>query len=238
MAFGKKEVNVNMQTPEEPTPSASARALATLSMGLVSISALCLGALHLLSSELDPSWHMVSEYAYGNHGALLCVFFLSWGLGAIALGLATIAWADRWRHRLGVCLVIVSGFGAVGGGLFDVRHALHGLAFGIGVPTLPIGALLLNGLLSKHAPAARQRLRVLAHATWICILIMAVTMVLFIASLKAAGAFHPESGQALKSLPHGVTSVSGYANRLLVMVYLTWIGVAAGAIRTISKVPR
>jgi len=224
-----------MQTTQEPAPSTSARFLATLAIGLVSIAALCLAALHLLSSEFDPSWYMVSEYAYGKYGALLRVFFLSWGLGAIALGLATFPWAVPWRHKLGVYLVIISGFGAVGGGLFDVRHALHGLAFGIGVPTLPVGALLLSGLLSKHAPAARRRLRVLAHATWLSILVMAVTMVLFIASLKAAGAFHPESGKALRNLPEGVTSVSGYANRLLVMVYLTWIGVAAGAIRSASK---
>lgn len=216
-------------------PSPSSNALATLSMSLTAGAALSLMALHWLSSELEPAWHMVSEYAYGNHGHVLTVFFCCWGLGAIAFGASSFPLAAKWQHKLGVGLVVASGVGALGGGLFDVRHPLHGLAFGVGVPTLPIGALLLSGCLAQLAPKARLGLRLLAHATWVSVLGMAVSMALFIASLKAAGAFHPESHQVLTRLPEGVTSVSGYANRLLVLAYLSWIAFAAHAIRSAAR---
>ncbi|MGC4068400.1 MAG: DUF998 domain-containing protein [Polyangiaceae bacterium] len=190
--------------------------------------------MHVVSSELDPSWHMVSEYAYGQYGLLLRVFFVCWGLGAIAASLAMFPLTIRWWHKLGVALVFISGVGAIGGGLFDVRHALHGLAFALGVPTLPIGALLLSGLLASHLPAARVKLRIAAHATWVSVVLMAASMALFVASLKAAGAFHPESGQVLTTLPPGVSSVSGYANRLLVIAYLAWIGLAGAVTRNVG----
>lgn len=214
------------------TNRANTRGLATLALTLVCLSVIGLVALHFLSSEFAPSWHMVSEYAYGEYGLVLSVFFFCWGAGAIALGVALLPWATKRRHRLGAGLVMLSGIGAVAGGVFDVRHPFHGLAFGLGVPTLPIGALLVSGMLANAAPSASLRVRILAHATWVSILGMAVSMALFITSLKAAGAFHPESHQVLMTLPEGVTSVSGYANRLLVLAYLSWIGVAGGAIRS------
>lgn len=224
-----------MQTTQEHPPPESSRIFATLAIGLVSISVFCLGALHLLSPELDPSWHMVSEYAYGSHGSWLRMFFCCWGLGAVSLAIAAFPWTFRAWHKLGAALVLLSGLGALAGGIFDVRHALHGLAFGVGVPTLPIGALLLNSVLIRSEPPARLRLRVSAHATWLGVLLMAVSMGLFITQLKAVGAFHPESHQVLTALPAGVTSVSGYANRLLVLAYLSWIAVASHAIRSTTR---
>lgn len=207
------------------------RRLAGLSFGLAVSSAACLLALHFVSAELDPSWHMVSEYAYGSHGAMLSAFFFCWGFAGITSALALYPLCTRWWHRLGATLVLVSGIGAVAGGLFDVRQPLHGLAFGLGVPTLPIGALLLTRLLAQHAPTLRITLRISAHATWISIVLMGIAMAIFIASLKAAGAFHPESHQVLETLPPGVTSVVGYANRFLVLAYLGWLALSATAIR-------
>lgn len=213
------------------SPPRSSRLLATLTMALAASSAVCLAALHVASPELDPSWHMVSEYAYGAHGRLLGAFFFCWGLASFTLAFSVLPRRTRWWHSLGAVLLLVSGAGAIGGGLFDVRHELHGLAFGLGVPALPIGALLLTGLLAERAPRRRRALRMAAHATWLSVVVMGVSMGLFIASLQAAGAFHPESGQVLEVLPAGVTSVSGYANRLLVLAYLAWLALAGAALR-------
>lgn len=220
-----------MSHAHDEGPSKFSRSLAAASMLLALASALCLAALHVLSPELDPSWHMVSEYAYGAHGPVLRGFFACWGLAGIASGLALFPLATRWWHWLGAGLVLVCGLGAIGGGLFDVRHPLHGMSFALGVPTLPIGALLLTGRLARHAPKARRLLWISAHATWLSIVAMGVAMGFFIASLKAAGAFHPESGQMLQTLPAGVTSVSGYTNRLLVLAYLAWLALAGAAVR-------
>ncbi len=221
--------------PVSASTQTQARRFATASIALALTSALCLAALHVVSPELDPSWHMVSEYAYGTFGPLLRAFFFGWSLSAAASAIALFPLAERWWHRLGVALVCLSGIGAMGGGLFDIRHPLHGLAFALGVPTLPVGALLLTGLLARRAPNFRRVLQVSAHATWLSIVAMGASMAAFIASLKAAGAFHPESAKVLESLPAGVTSVSGYANRLLVLAFLAWLAIAGAAVRVSER---
>ena len=213
-------------------PSPRSRNVAGISFSFAFGSALCLLALHFLSPELDPSWHMVSEYAYGSHGGVLSAFFFCWGLASITSSVALFPLGTRWWHSLGAVLVLLSGVGAIAGGLFDVRHPLHGLAFALGVPTLPIGALLLSGHVAKYAPTFRTALRISAHITWLSIIAMGAAMALFISSLQAAGAFHPESHQVLEALPAGVTSIVGYANRFLVLAYLTWLSLAGLAIRS------
>lgn len=222
---------VTTQLPARSVVPAASRGLMVLSSAFAAAALALLALLHVLSPELDPSWHMVSEYAFGAHGTVLSVFFWCWGLASMTAALAVLFLAERWAQRLGGALVFLSGVGAVAGGLFDVKHELHGLAFALGVPTLPIGALLLTGLLAGVAPSQRTRLRVAAHATWLAILVMGVAMAMFIASLKAAGAFHPESKEVLAALPDGVTSVSGYANRLLIMVDVVWLLAAGAAVR-------
>jgi hypothetical protein len=49
-----------------------------------------------------------------------------------------------------------------------------------------------------------------------------------------AGAFHPEKKGLLTSLPEGVPTVVGYANRLLVIAYMAWLLVAGGTARRLS----
>lgn len=209
------------------THAASARALLLGSIALAVTSLMFLASLHVLAPELDPSWHMVSEYAFGSHGLALSVFFWCWGLASMAVALGVYPLATTRVHKLGAALVFVSGVGACAGGLFDIRHELHGLAFALGIPTLPAGALMLTSLLTRLAPGQRTLLRAAAHTTWLSILGMAVSMALFIASLKAAGAFNPESKEVLKELPAGVSTVVGYANRFLVVAYIGWLMTAA-----------
>jgi hypothetical protein len=211
---------------DHPLPAWSAAA-AKAALALATLSLLCLAALHVLSPEIEVSWHMVSEYAYGSWGGVLRAFFLAWGLAAWAATAALVPLAAGVRGRMGLLFLLASGAGAIGGGLFDVRHELHGLSFGLGVPTLPVAALLLSGPLARRAPGDRSWLRVAAHATWLSVVLMAVAMVHFISSLERAGAFHPESQTMLTRLPDGVTSLIGYPNRLLVVAYLCWIMLAS-----------
>jgi Protein of unknown function (DUF998) len=112
------------------------RSLTWSCIALALASALCLAALHVVSPELDPSWQLVSEYAYGSYGLLLRAFFFGWGLGSVALALAVVPLRTRWWHGIGALLVLVSGLGALGGGLFDIRHPLHGASFARSVSPL------------------------------------------------------------------------------------------------------
>jgi hypothetical protein len=205
----------------------------TIALGMISI--LCLMALHFTSSEFKPSFRMVSEYALGKHKWLLTLFFLCWGLCTLSSGLmlwdiVTSGWA-----KFGVILLFVTGIGAIMGGLFDVQHKLHGLSFGIGVPFLPLGALLISYHLIKKAEWQNHSASLLfsAHSTWISLAFMGVSMFLLFSSLKAAGIVYGPDSPPFTTLPKGVIGINGWANRLLVLCYLLYPVLTAKLLLTI-----
>lgn len=202
--------------------SISVFANGTIALGLISI--LCLLALHFTSTEFKPNFRMVSEYALGKYKWLLTIFFLCWGLSCISAGcmlwnVVTSGWA-----RFGVILMFVTGVGAIMGGLFDVQHKLHGLSFAIGVPFFPISALLISYHLIKKAEWQNHSTALLlsSHATWISLILMAVSMFLLFSSLKATGVAYGPDAPPLSALPKGVIGVNGWANRLLVFCYMLY----------------
>ena len=197
-------------------------ASSTIVFGCISI--LSLIALHFTSTEFKANFRMVSEYDLGKHKWLLTIFFFCWGLSSISAGLmlwnvVTSGWA-----KFGVVLLFVTGIGAIMGGLFDVQHKLHGLSFGIGVPFLPIGALLVTYHLIKKVEWQNHStsLLVASHSTWICLLLMAVSMFLLFSSLKSSGIAYGPDAPPLAELPKGVIGINGWANRLLVLCYILY----------------
>lgn len=208
---------------------------ATIVLGVLSI--LCLLFLHILSKEFKPNFRMVSEYALGKHKWLLTIFFLSWGLCSISSGfmlwtVVTSGWA-----KFGVVLLFVTGFGAVMGGLFDVQHKLHGLSFCIGVPFLPIGALLISYHLVKQAEWQNHSTSLLisSHSVWISSLFMGVSMFLLFSTMKATGLVYGPDSPPLAELPKGVIGINGWANRLLVLCYITYPVLTAKLLLTILE---
>ena len=194
----------------------------TILFGVISI--LCLLTLHLVSSEIKPNFRMVSEYAYGNHKWLLTLFFISWGLCSITSSL--LLWnivTTNWA-KFGVLLVFVSGTGAIMGGLFDIHHKLHGLSFGIGVPFLPIAALIITYHLLKNVEwqSNSTLLLISTHSLWISIILMAVTMMVFFSGLKSAGIAFGPNLPPITEAPDGVVAINGWFNRLLVLCYLAY----------------
>lgn len=189
---------------------------------------IALFALHILSPEFDPSWHMISEYAYGKFGLILTLFFVCWGISSWCIAIALLPLMKNIWGKIGIFFLILFGLGAIMGGLFDIRHSLHGAAFGLGVPTLPIAALMISIHIMHTYKIDRIRLLISANLTWISVIIMIASLMLFVAALKSVGAFHPEAG-VLTSLPPGVSSVVGYANRLLILAYTGWLIVVSSA---------
>lgn len=205
----------------------------TIVFGVISI--LCLLILHFVSTEFKPNFRMVSEYALGKHKWLITIFFLCWGLcsissGFMLLNVVTSAWA-----KFGVLLLFVTGIGAIMGGLFDVQHKLHGLSFGLGVPFLPIGALLISYHLIKKAEWQNHSTSLLlsSHSIWISLIFMAVTMFLLFSSLKKAGIVYGPDSPLLTELPKGVIGINGWANRLLVLCYIIYPILTARTLLTI-----
>jgi hypothetical protein len=112
-------------------------------------------------------------------------------------------------------LLVVAGIGEMLGAVFG--HPLdpnHGLAFALGVPSLPIAALLLSwqwGRLSELAPF-RRRLLITAQLPWISLGLMIA--LIFIGLAQSGGQWGP-----------GI--LVGWPNRLLVVTYNGWVGFAA-----------
>jgi hypothetical protein len=80
---------------------------------------------------------------------------------------------------------------------------------------------------TKGTPRANAR-------PWVSFILMALTMYLYISQMQKIGALS-STPQLLTSLPEGVTSVIGYANRLLVVSYLGWLIVVNLLVIKISK---
>jgi Protein of unknown function (DUF998) len=205
----------------------------TIAFGAISI--LCILILHFVSNEFKPNFRMVSEYALGKYKWLLTIFFLCWGLCSISSGfmlwnVVTTGWA-----KFGVVLIFVTGIGAIMGGLFDVQHKLHGLSFGIGVPFLPIGSLLITYHLIKKSEWQGHSFPLLlsSHSIWISLVLMAFSMFLLFSSLKSAGIVYGPDSPPFAELPKGVIGINGWANRLLVLCYILYPVLTAKFLLTI-----
>lgn len=206
---------------------------ARLALATGALALLCLATLHLLSPEFEPSWRMISEYANGRHGWVLTGFFVSWAASSWAIAVALWPEASSWVVRLGLGLVALSGLGAALGGAFDVNHPAHGLAFALGVPTLPLGALLVGLPLARREPFAA--LRWVSQAPWLSVVLMVGSFMLLGSSAAKVG-IELDPTKPWHEVPAGVTALMGWANRLLVVAYLAWTLVAARAL-TPSSVP-
>lgn len=193
------------------------------------LSLLCLLALHVVSPEFRPSWRMISEYALGRHKWLITAFFLLWGASSLVLALLLSKEAATWWGLLGVALLFLSGVGEIMGGLFDVKHKWHGLAFGLGVPSLPIAAVLIGyDLIGAHSwSGERSTILFASHAIWISLVLMAVAMGVMFAGFRKAGIPMDQNAEPLERVPDGVIALGGYANRLLVLCYVAWLIVVA-----------
>ncbi len=215
-----ENTTMEMVLPARSTKSYSMAVVITAGLSLA-----CLLLLHLTSPEFAPSWRMVSEYAFGNHQWLLTLFFIFWGLSSVCLGILLWPLVSTKAGKAGVILVFISGIGEILASIFDVAHPLHGLAGLLGVPTLPVGALLVSyHLRSKERWGPHKKLLLRsAHLTWISLVVMIVAMVVMMMGFHQAGIEFKEGAEPPKSVPPNVIALAGYANRIFIVVYIAWL---------------
>jgi hypothetical protein len=194
----------------------------TWSIALTAVALAALAALHVLSPELQPSWRMVSEYANGRHGWLLSLFFASWGAGTWLLAAGLSPLGDTTLGKVGLAFLFLAGLGEIMAAFFDINHRMHGPAAMIGIPSLPIAAVLLTLAINRRAGAGLVPMWT-AHLTWVSVVLMAVAMGVFMSSLSRAGVNLGAQAGPLRELPQGVIAFSGWANRLLVVSYCAWV---------------
>jgi len=212
----------------------SPTAAGVVAIAATGIAFLSLMILHVVSPEFQPSWRMVSEYANGRHRWLLSVMFAGWGLGSLALAVALGPSQSGALFRVGLAFLVLAGVGEMMAAVFDINHRLHGLAATIGIPSLPVAAVLITMALRRTdglaAPPAWA-----AHLTWISLVLMGAAMVVFMRSLSQAGVDVSAQTGPLATLPAGVTPVVGWANRLLIVAYMMWV--ALTALPIVNQVP-
>lgn len=219
-------------TTAQRTPSALTHGVGALPAKLAFASSgaavLSLIALHVVSSEFDPSWRMVSEYALGDASWLLSVMFLCWALGSWTLAMVLWPRVTGLLAKVGLVFLLLAGFGECMAAFFDVSHPLHGLAALIGVPSVPIAAALISFGADKRALFGQSRapLSLTAHLTWLAFAAMTVAMILLMTTFQQAGG-DMSSGGVPATLPEGTIAVNGWANRFLVLADCAWVMIAA-----------
>jgi hypothetical protein len=176
---------------------------------------------------------MVSEYANGRYGWVLSLMFLTWGLSTWALAACLAPDLRGVAGRFGLAMLVVAGAGEAMASVFDINHpVMHGVAGLLGVVGLPIAATAIAVSLPRASgwTGTRGMLRAWAAATWLVLAALIGSLVQFGVSMRDAMGHTPQ--HAPSALPGGVIAVVGWANRLLVIVYLTWaIAVAISAMR-------
>jgi hypothetical protein len=188
--------------------------------GVVAFAVLVI-VLHFLEPELDPSWRFISEYSIGRYGGVMMLAFFSWATSITALFVALRREVASRGGRVGARLLLLVGLSLIVAGLFaqdpvtakpdelTTHGTLHAIASMIGIPGIPIAALLISWSLSRHNPnwsSERRPLMWTAHLTWISLLTMIVYLGL---SVPQAGGFGP-------------TIMAGWMNRLVVASYCLW----------------
>lgn len=212
---------------ETHSPIGAGAALKVAMIGAIATLVL-LAALHVASPEFDPSWRMVSEYALGRHPWLLSGMFLCWALSSWALAAALRPIARGWIAKAGLTLLVISGLGEALAAYFDVSsETMHGVAALLGIPTLPLAALLIGRCVDRAVGPGRgsSAMRLATHLSWLSFLLMGGAMALLFSTYAAAGG-DPAAGPPT-SLPKGTIALNGWANRLLIICYCGWIAATA-----------
>jgi hypothetical protein len=201
-----------------------ATAATQLAIATAAATLLLLASLHVLSPELDPSWRMVSEYANGQHGWVLSLMFSAWALSSWAVVITLRSLAVTKAAKVGLVFLFLAGAGEAMASVFDIKHPLHSVAAMIGIPSLPVAAMLISASLARTREwsGAKSVLLWAANMTWVSFVLMAVSFAIFIATYKHAGG-DMSAGVAITALPPGVIAWVGWANRLLIFCYCVWV---------------
>ncbi len=193
--------------------SPSSQLVARVAFVAAAISLLLLAALHILRSDLDPTWHMVSEYAIGKFGWVQTLVFLSMAVSCISLFIAIRLQEWTRRGKIGLVFLVAAAVGLVMAAMFNWESPLHGLASLIGVPSFSIAVALIGTSVARNqawAPAQRLVLW-MSHLPWISFVLMLGTL---FATVPPSGEFGP-----------GV--LVGLPNRFLFLAWGGWLMVMA-----------
>lgn len=202
---------------------------ARFSIIAITIFLVLLSALHILKSEIDPSWRVISEYEIGRFGWIMQIAFLFLAAASLSLFLALKSYLKSIIGRLGLLLLLVTVFGISIGAIFvsdpittprdelTTAGYMHNLGGLFSVLVFPfVAAFITLGLVHVKAfKNIRLLLIMLSFITWISLL----------------GHFYTyySSGEI------GPDTLIGLPNRVFIVAYTLWIMIIAWKASTISK---
>jgi hypothetical protein len=184
-------------------------------------------SLHVLSPEFAPSWRVISEYALGKYAWVLSLMFVCMGGGSIALTVAVWSAVPTRAGKAGLLVLLLSGCGGAMASYFDIRHEVGHMVAGLmGVIGFPIAAMLISVSLGRVEAwrGERRRMLWLANLSWICVVLLAATLVIMTVQVSHAYGGHLPQ-HAPSALPSGVWGLDGWADRMIVVCNCAWVWV-------------
>ena len=200
-------------TLAQPRTIISQRA-ARLSMAATLLFLVLLLALHIIEPQFAPSWRMVSEYATGSYGWVMTLAFLSMACACVTLFIAMRPQIVTRAGKIGLGFLVAAAVGlalaafspidpiTAPPGAGTVHGMLHGVATIIGLPSLPIAAMLISRSLLR-SPAwerAKRGLLITAHATWVSLAVMIALLAFQLPQVPCFGTISRFAGKALHRL--------------------------------------
>lgn len=204
-------------TRVHPIPLAAARA--AVAGGGTCLAAVAL--LHLLKPELDPSWRFVSEYAVGQHGWVMGIAFFALAAAYAAAFVLLRSQARGVLGYLGLAFLLAAIVGLALAAFFpmdpvtiDPAEAsaagnMHALAAMIGMPSVPIAAILISFNLARQ-PAWRPAS--VALIGWAMLALASIVLMSAVIMLLMPG------GDGF-----GPDVAIGWPNRLVMLAYCGWV---------------
>ncbi len=184
------------------------------------LALLLLIALHVLRPDLDPSFHVISEYAVGAHGWIMALCFFSLAVGCAGVVAVLAPRVKTVMGRIGLVFMLLAAIGLTMATFFPMdpitvarenasfSGQMHGVAAMIGNPGFMIGAILLALALRRHSDWARLGTPLVA-VTLLIWISFALLMYFMTTMMQQQGA----------SVSGGI----GWANRLLWGAYCAWV---------------
>lgn len=177
-----------------------------------------LALLHVLKSEIDPSWNFISEYQVGAFGWLMSLAFLALAMSCIFLSLAL------WRElnlagKIGVVMLMLSATGMIIAAIFKTdplnttpelvtqSGKLHQL--GAMLDQIPFAAIFISIALfrKKEWPVNRWSLIIAVILVWF-------GLIYFVASIRIQ---FPSDGK------FGPNVLVGWQNRIMIVTQALWL---------------
>ena len=177
-----------------------------------------LAGLHVIKTELDPSWNFISEYQVGKFGWAMQLAFIS--LGGSCLFLAIGLWNElNMVGKIGLILLLITAGGMLMGGIFktdalnttqeQLTMSGHLHQLGAMLDQLPFAALLVTIALFKKQNWKADR--------WLLVIILVVMWFGFVYFVGSVIVQFPADG---KFGPHVTV---GWQNRLMIITQALWI---------------